>query len=187
MTCLRVYFDDPAIICSFGRSDLPDEIIAKHNGPAEVESIFDKLKHDYNDPDFVTAKCADDLLYGNWLVRKRLGVRFLLDWQNSKLPQGIKEVIRRYNVMYGLNLDSERRGNKKRKSSDKLESEHKIQKKAEVSENSPVTEAIEGDMNEPKETYSLSGFCKSKKNKSSGKKKVVQISSSCYIESTTTN
>ena len=168
LSYMKVYFDDPSLICQFGRSDLPVDIISKHNGPAEAESIFDKLKHDYTDPDFVAAKNVDDLLYGNWLVRKRLGVRFLLDWQNSKLPRGIKEVVKRYKLAYGINLDLDKKT--KRTSNENVEG-HSRSKKKYVNENDPGNNS-EGDMNEPNEVYSLSTFSKSKKNRSTARRKL---------------
>ena len=163
MSCLSVYFDDPAIVCQYGKCDLPLKLQKKHDGPAESESIFDKLKHHYTDPVFVASDNADDILYGNWLVRKRISVRFLLDWQNARLPRGVQEVIRRYEKVYNLNFENSSSGRQKRL--------RLVKQRAEPSNcNVPNISESDGDMNEPSETFSLSGFNKSKKGRTQARR-----------------
>ena len=172
MRSLYVYFEDPAIICSYGRSDLSPEILAKHNGPAEAEGLFDKLKHDYNDPDFVCAKNADIILYGNSFVRRRLNVRFLTDWQNAKLPQGIKEVVTKYKQLYNISLDPKEQKQPRKLTLPSVVTERKMKPRLyKQLDANPGTDLLvepedEGDMNDPKQGFSLSRFSKSKKGRS---------------------
>ena len=161
MSSLSVYFEDPAIVCKYGKCDLPSSIQKKHEGPAESESLFDKLKHHYTDPVFVSSSNVDDILYGNWLVRKRLNVRFLIDWQNAKLPQGVKEVLRKYSNVYGLNFETSRATQKRPRL---------VKKSADHLSEIPEVVLDEGDMNEPRETYCLSNFNKSKKGRTQARR-----------------
>ena len=65
------YFNDPSMVCEYGLKDVPP----KHRGPAEVEGLFDKWKHDY------VAKLAsrtklDDILYEHHQYRQMLSHRY---------------------------------------------------------------------------------------------------------------
>ena len=102
---LELYFDDPAMICKFGRSSLSEDLLQNYEGPAEVESLFDKYKHHYGDKDKDASKHADVILYGFHEVRRRLRIRFLTDFQNAKLPAGRLEVSKRYGNLYGCEID----------------------------------------------------------------------------------
>ena len=53
MQQLELYFEDPALICSFGRLGLSEDVLKQHEGPAEVKSLFKKYKHHYGDHDKV--------------------------------------------------------------------------------------------------------------------------------------
>ena len=183
MQQLELYFEDPALICTFGRVGLSEDVLKKHEGPAEVESLFDKYKHHYGDPDKDHAKDADVILYGFYEVRKRLRTRFLADLQNSKLPAGIKEVTERYCKIYNCEIDppSPRKpraslkpmSRKSRRQHEEITSDQPPSKRTKPNQDSfaipTVTRNLsfeEGDMNIPLEKdkgkSSISSYSKSK-------------------------
>ena len=176
MRSLNVYFEDPSIICQYGRADLPPEILAKHNGPAECEGLFDKLKHDYGDPEFVCAKNADTVLYGNSLVRRRLSIRFLMDWQNAKLPKGLKEVVSKYEKTYNLNLkplkDRKKRPRKESTIREPRSVKPKLDEEQELDDRTDTVDDDEGDMNNPSQGFSLSGYSKSKQGRNISRRRL---------------
>ena len=176
MKQLGLYFEDPALICTFGRADLSEDILKKHEGPAEVESLFDKYKHHYGDPDKDQANDADTILYGFYEVRRRLRTRFLADLQNSKLPAGVKEVTEKYCRIYKCRIDPpsprKPRASLKplsRKSQRQEEGKDNEQPPFKRTKQSPVVRSLsfeEGDMNVPLEIdkgkASISSYSKSK-------------------------
>ena len=104
MKHLQIYFDDPQIICYYGRSDMSKELLLKHQGPAEVEGFFDKLKHDYTNSRTEYMKTLDIIIHNYKEVKDSLRTRFLNDFQNSKLPDGIKEVVKRYKAQFNIDI-----------------------------------------------------------------------------------
>ena len=69
----KPYFDDPAMVCEYGLTDVP----AKHRGPAEVEGLFDKYKNDYLARLSSKSK-LDDILYEHRQYRQMLSHRYRL-------------------------------------------------------------------------------------------------------------
>ena len=194
---LQLYFDDPAMICSFGRSGLSEDLIQKHEGPAEVESLFDKYKHHYGDRDKDDSKHADVILYGFHAVRDRLRTRFLVDFQNSKLPVGRREVSDRYSTLYGCEIDPpsprkpraslkpvSRKSKRQISDDDNNQSSSKKSKLAEDIFASPASVAKnlsfeEGDMNVPldkdKGKASISSYSKSKTKRSQNLRRLLKV------------
>ena len=101
---LQIYFDDPQIICYYGRADMPENLILKHQGPAEVEGFFDKLKHDYTSSNSEYMSNVDVIIYSFKEVKDSLKTRLLNDFQNSKMSAGLKDVVKRYKSQYSIEI-----------------------------------------------------------------------------------
>ena len=180
MKHLQIYFDDPQIICYYGRSDMPEDILLKHQGPAEVDGFFDKLKNDYTSSQSEYLKNVDKIIYDYKHVKDALKARFLNDFQNSKKGKGLQEVVEKYKAQYDIDVipPSPRKPrptiNRKRKSPRKL-TDSITEQPAKTSKVSGVCRNLnnidedteETDMNTPFEQQlnkgAISSFSKSKK------------------------
>ena len=83
---------------------MSEELLKKHQGPAEVEGFFDKLKHDYTSSGSEYLKTVDTIIYDYKQVKDLLKTRFLTDYQNSKKSSGIREVVEKYKVQYNIEI-----------------------------------------------------------------------------------
>ena len=68
-----------------------------------MEGLFDKWKHDYLSHVHSRSR-ADDVLFEHKNYRQMLMHRFVEDYQNSKLPKGLEEVVQRYKKTYGVTV-----------------------------------------------------------------------------------